>query len=130
MNRLINLKVLSVFGLCALVEAKAGNFTLTNNVTGESFLCSKNGEVPTDPDCLKKVATFCQNNTTYGRNSCFDFGVRACAYPLPGRVQCVTETFDYCKDNTTLSANSCFDKAIDVCRGARFTLKDFIDNKK
>lgn len=119
----------AIFNFCSVLMALSffslaanANFTLVNNHSGERFQCRNHnggggGGGGTDPSCVRELSTFCNGNTSYSRDTCFNLATERCASAAPGYASCVNTTSTYCNQNTSYSRDTCFNRAVESCQG-------------
>lgn len=113
----------------------ASSFTLTNNDTSERFQCTNGGGGgggggQTNPQCVQSVSKFCNSNTTYSRDTCFDKASTSCRGAPANFPGCVEETFQFCNSNTTLSRDACFERGLESCRGDARAIRELAESAK
>lgn len=95
-------------------------FTLQDNRSGEVFNCGIGGanpQPPTNQNCVRDTATYCNNNTSFSSNDCFAKASKACKGAGANFASCVAASSNYCNNNTSLSSNLCFENALESCSG-------------
>ncbi len=110
---------LFVLGLSLLTTFSAMAETpqqVSVNIDGTVYSCTTSGVVPTDPNCIKDIASYCNTGTTNSSNACFTYASSACKGALTGYSSCVTQTAAYCSQSTTMSSNDCFTQSLTSCK--------------
>ena len=110
-------------------------FTLVDDRSGARYQCDQNGGgggggTPIDQRCVENVASYCYNNTSYGRDTCFNRASQACSGAAAGFSNCVSSSAAYCYNNTSYGRDTCFNRAIESCGGNFDAIREIIEGVK
>ncbi len=93
----------------------------------QTITCSSaGGGGAIDQQCVQQLQTYCYNNTSGTRDSCYATAIQYC--PSPAYVTCVEQTQNYCYRNTSGTKDSCFKSALQTCRGNHSAIRELMDN--
>jgi hypothetical protein len=80
-----------------------------------SVRCSQDGGGGSNPTCTEELSTYCNSNTSYNRDQCYNLAANYC--PSTNYSSCVAKTSSYCNRNTSMTRDQCFQSSLKTCNG-------------
>jgi hypothetical protein len=109
----------SLLLLCAMLlplVSQARSFTLVDQETKETFVCTNDGSTPSPGTCVADVARVCNSTSNWTSGTCYNSAVENCKGRAQSYGTCVKSTYDTCLATGNWTAGTCYNSATGACK--------------
>lgn len=119
MKQIFLVLILSSSTFLRLNVTYAGSFTLVDDITKETYVCSSGGGIPNFADCLARVQKVCESSNWYSASSglCYSDAGENCTTKSAGFANCVESAYSSCVSSGWYSTGNglCYHDAREKC---------------